>query len=216
VIRVLVADEQKMFRQGLRSLFEIASDIEVVGETGNGIEVQDLVDQLQPDVILMDINMPLVDGIATTAQILDRHPKAAIIILTMSAEREHVFQAIKSGARGYLLKDADSNEVIQAIRSVALGGSVLDLAITGKLFSAIRGMSQASDTGNADGLTARELEILAHIAAGNSNREIAEKMSLSEKTIKNYLSAIFRKLQIKDRTQAAVYALQHGLINMCA
>jgi DNA-binding NarL/FixJ family response regulator len=213
MIKVLIADDHKMFRQGLRMLFEMEADVKVVGEARDGLEVQELAETLQPDIILMDINMPGADGVEATRQVLKRRPEQAVIILTMFREDEHVYQAINAGARGYILKDADSVDVLRAIRSVADGGSVLDAAMTNKVFQQFKQMSEKSDKHNPEGLTPRELEILALIANGDSNRVIGEKLFLSEKTIKNYITSIFQKLQTSDRTHAAVYAIQHGLIS---
>ncbi|HET6262123.1 MAG TPA: response regulator transcription factor [Chloroflexia bacterium] len=212
MIKVLIADDHKMFRQGLRMLFEMESDIKVVGEARDGLEVQELAVVLEPDIILMDINMPGTDGVEATRQVLKRRPEQAVIILTMFREDEHVYQAINAGARGYVLKDADSVDVLRALRSVADGGSVLDAAMTNKVFQQFKQMSEKSEKHNPEGLTNRELEILALIANGDSNRVIGEKLFLSEKTIKNYITSIFQKLQTSDRTHAAVYAIQHGLI----
>src|SRR5207244_7366828 len=169
-----------MFRQGLRMLFEMESDLKVVGEARDGLEVQELAQSLQPDIILMDINMPGADGVEASRRILTRQPNIAIIVLTMFREDEHVFQAIKAGARGYVLKDADSIEVTRAIRTVAAGGSVLDTAMTGKVFQQFRVMSETTEKNNPEGLTDRELEILTLIAAGASNRELGERLFLSE------------------------------------
>src|SRR6266568_4448781 len=211
MIKVLIADDHKMFRQGLRLLFEMEPDIKIIGEARDGLEAHEMAEALQPDVILMDINMPVIDGVEATRRILKEQPDAGIIILTMFREDEHVFQAIKAGAHGYVLKDADSNEVTKAIRAVAAGESVLDTAMTGKVFNQFKLMSEMVEKNNAEGLTERELEILALIAQGSSNREIGDRLFLSEKTIKNYITSIFQKLQTNDRTQAAVYALQRGL-----
>lgn len=213
MIKILIADDHRMFRQGLRMLIETQRDLKVVGEAKDGVEVQELADRLDPDLILMDLNMPGASGVEAMSRILSRRPQAAIIALTMFEESEHVVAAIKAGARGYLLKDTDGQEVMQAIRSVAAGGSVLGTAMTGRVFNEVRVMSQALEKSNAEGLTDRELEILTHIAAGDSNREIGEKLFLSEKTIKNYITSIFQKLRTGDRTQAAVYALRNGLIS---
>ena len=212
MIKVLIADDHKMFRQGLRMLFEMEPDIKIVGEACDGIEVQELAGTTEPDVILMDINMPGSDGVEATRRIMQKHPGFRIIVLTMFREDEHVFQAIRAGASGYVLKDADSVEVVRAIRTVAAGGSILDPAMTAKVFNQFKVLSEMSEKNNREGLTDRELEILTLIAQGASNREIGDKLFLSEKTIKNYITSIFQKLQMSDRTQAAVYALQHGLI----
>jgi DNA-binding NarL/FixJ family response regulator len=213
MIKVLIADDHRMFRQGLRMLFEMESDIKVVGEASDGIEVQQQAEELAPDVILMDINMPGIDGVEATRRILSQHPEQAIIVLTMFREDEHVFKAINSGARGYVLKDADSLDVTRAIRSVAAGGSVLDATMTSKVFQQFKQLSQQAKKHNPEGLTDRELEILSLIASGSSNRKIGEKLSLSEKTIKNNITSIFHKLQTNDRTRAAVYAIRRGLIS---
>jgi len=212
MIKVLIADDHKMFRQGLRMLFEMEPDIKIVGEARDGLEAEEMNDSTEPDVILMDINMPGIDGVEATRRILKTQHDANIIILTMFREDEHVFQAIKAGAHGYVLKDADSSEVTRAIRAVAAGESVLDTAMTSKVFQQFKIMSEITEKSNAEGLTERELEILALIANGSSNREIGDKLFLSEKTIKNYITSIFQKLQTNDRTQAAVYAIQRGLI----
>jgi two-component system, NarL family, response regulator LiaR len=212
MIKILIADDHKMFRQGLRMLFEMEPDIKIVGEARDGLEVQEMANSLEPDIILMDINMPGADGVEATRQILKNNPEASIIILTMFREDEHVFQAIRAGAKGYVLKDADSLEVVRALRTVATGSSVLDPAMTAKVFSQFKLMADLNERSNREGLTDRELEILTLIAEGASNREIGDKLFLSEKTIKNYVTSIFQKLQMNDRTQAAVYALQNGLI----
>jgi NarL family two-component system response regulator LiaR len=212
MIKVLIADDHKMFRQGLRMLFDMEADIKVVGEARNGLEVQELAAKLDADIILMDINMPGADGVEATRQILKKRPDQAVVILTMFREDEHVFAAINAGARGYVLKDADSHDVMRALRSVAAGGSVLDTNMASKVFQQFKQLSQQTQRHNPEGLTDRELAILALIASGASNREIGEKLLLSEKTIKNYITSIFHKLQTNDRTHAAVYAIQRGLI----
>lgn len=213
MIKILIADDHKMFRQGLRMLFEMEMDIKVVGEARDGVEAQEMALSLEPDVVLLDINMPGVDGIEAMRNILAKRPDMAVVILTMYREDEHVFQAIRTGARGYVLKDADSMEVVRAIRTVAAGGSVIDAGMAGRLFQQFKTMSEVAEKSNTEGLTPRELEILSLIAGGSSNREIGEKLFLSEKTIKNYITSIFQKLQTSDRTQAAVYAIQRGLIS---
>src|SRR5437867_10791959 len=163
MIKVLIADDHKMFRQGLRMLFEMEPDIKIVGEARDGLEVQEMADALEPDIILMDINMPGADGVEATRQILTKHPDYSIVILTMFREDEHVFQAIRAGAKGYVLKDADSVEVVRALRTVAGGSSVLDPQMTGKVFDRFKLMAETSEKSNHEGLTARELEILTLI-----------------------------------------------------
>jgi len=213
MIKVVIADDHKMFRQGLRMLFEEEMDIKVIGEARDGLEAHDMALSLDPDVILLDIDMPGADGLTALKSIMEKRPDSAIIILTMHREETHVFEAIKLGARGYVLKDADSAEVMRSIRVVASGGSVIDGQMAGKLFQEFRTVSQKAEKENEEGLTPRELDILALIVAGASNREIGEKLFLAEKTIKNYITSIFQKLQTNDRTQAAVYAIQRGLVS---
>lgn len=216
MIKVVIADDHKMFRQGLRMLFEGEMDIKVVGEARDGLEAQEIVDMLDPDVVLMDINMPGADGLEAMRNIMARKPDTAIVILSMYREDAHVFEAIRLGARGYILKDADSDDVMRAIRTVASGGSVIDGTLAGRLFQEFKTISAHAEQGNEEGLTPRELEILTLIAEGASNREIGAKLFLAEKTIKNHITSIFQKLQTNDRTKAAVYAIQRGLITQGA
>ncbi len=212
-IRVLLADDHSLFRQGLRRLLETEPDIEVIGEASNGIEVQQRVKETHPDVVLMDCSMPMVDGVTATKRILEENPAARIIMLTMHRHDQAIFEAIRAGALGYLVKDTLIEEVLRAIRAVHEGKSLIDPAMATKLLIEFRRMSSASEPESGLGsLTARETEILRLVAAGLTNKEIASKLYLSEKTVKNYLTLIFQKLQITDRVQAAVYATQQGLL----
>jgi DNA-binding NarL/FixJ family response regulator len=211
-IRLLMVDDHRMFLQGLRMLIEMESDIQVVGECTNGADAVDAVMRLEPDVVLMDINMPGMNGVDATRQIMERRPETGIIILTMYREDAQVFHAIKSGARGYILKDVETSEVVRAVRAVARGESMIDPALATHLLSEFKRVWQQPGGHPRDGLTDREVAILRLIAAGLSNKEIGAQLSFSEKTIKNYITVIFQKLQLTDRTQAAVYAVQHGLV----
>lgn len=214
IIKVLVADDHTLFRQGLRQLLEIEPDVEVVGEAKDGMEVQRKVEELRPDVVLMDINMPIVDGVAATKQILEANPDLGVIMLTMYRQDQHVFEAIRAGARGYLLKDCLSTEVVSAIRAVYGGASIIDPTVTTKVLREFQRLAHDTDPEQGVGqLTAREVAILRLVAAGYSNKEIALKLAFSDKTVKNHLTTIFQKLQIRDRTQAAIYALSQGLIS---
>lgn len=214
-IRVLLVDDHTLVRQGLRQLLEIESDIVVVGEASDGSEVSARVQELQPDVILMDINMPIVDGVAATRQTLKEFPDIGIIILTMYRQDQYVFEAVRAGARGYLLKSSKSHEVTAAIRAVASGSALIDPMIAGNLLKEFQRLVPATSTGTGPGgleeLTERETEILKLVSTGASNKEIANALYLSEKTVKNYLSTIFRKLQLNDRVQAATYAVRQGI-----
>ncbi|MCS7001816.1 MAG: response regulator transcription factor [Dehalococcoidia bacterium] len=213
-IRVLLVDDHTLVRQGLRQLLEVEPDIEVVGEAADGAEVSARVAETRPDVILMDINMPVVDGVAATRQVLADFPDVGIIILTMYRQDQFVFEAVRAGARGYLLKNAKSSELVNAIRAVAAGAALIDPVIAGNLlkeFQRLAPASGASPGSRLEQLTERETEILRLVATGASNKAIANAVCLSEKTVKNYLSTIFKKLQINDRVQAATYAVRQGI-----
>jgi DNA-binding NarL/FixJ family response regulator len=212
-IKVLLSDDHGLFREGLRKLLEMDHDIKVVGEAADGLEALKMVDELRPDVVLMDINMPAVDGVAATREILRKHPTLGIIILTMHKEDGHAIRAVQAGARGYLLKSAKANEVSLAIRAVSKGASLVDPMMMTKVLSEFRRMS--TDSNGQDGLaglTESELDILRLLAAGASNKEIAKEMGLANSTVKNKLTVLFGKIDVIDRTQAAIFALKHGLI----
>jgi two-component system, NarL family, response regulator DegU len=211
-ISVALADDHVLFRQALRHLLESEPDIRVVGEAGDGRAIQSLVEQHQPDVILMDINMPGIDGVTATRDLKAALPDLRIIILTMFSEDGHVIRSVRAGADAYLLKNSESSKVIDAIRSVIKGESVIEPQLATKLLSEFRRVSEIREDESMAGLTTREIELLRHVATGLSNKEIAAELSLAESTIKNRLSLLFEKLGVKDRTQAAIYALSHGLI----
>jgi DNA-binding NarL/FixJ family response regulator len=217
VVSILLVDDHALMREGLRQLLECEQDMRVVAEAINGLDAMQQVRRLRPDVVLMDISMPVVDGLAVTRQITNEYPSTAVIMLTMFRQQQQVLQAMRNGARGYLLKSASSQEVIQAIRKVHEGGMLIEPEVTGALVSEYRRLSDLSTDGSslhpsARNLTAREVEIVRYVAAGMSNKEIAGKLVYSEKTVKNYLSIIFQKLGIRDRTQAAIFAFRQGLI----
>jgi NarL family two-component system response regulator LiaR len=207
-VKLLLADDHRMFRQGLRELIERKTDYEVVGEATTGLEVLDLAAKLQPDIVLLDIQMPELDGVATAQQLAQRHPEIKIIILTMYRQDSHLLDAIRAGARGYLLKDADADELLDVIERVRRGESVIDSSLTERVFAAVR---QIPTPPPVDALTERETDILRCLAAGDDNRTIAAKLFLSEKTVSNRLSEIFAKLGVQNRTQAALVARERGL-----
>jgi DNA-binding NarL/FixJ family response regulator len=211
-IRLLIVDDHRMFVQGLRLLIEMEPDLQVVGEVHSGEAAIEAVLQVQPDVVLMDINMPGLNGVEATRQILEQRPDTGIIILTMNRDDAQVFQAIKSGARGYILKDAETIEVVRAVRTVARGESAITPAMTTRVLTEFKRLWEQPNPAQRSGLTEREVSILRLIAQGLSNKEIGASLSLSEKTIKNYITVILQKLQLNDRTQAAVYAVQNGLV----
>ena len=215
-IRVLIVDDHAMVRQGLRTFLELQDNselpIEVIGEAPNGIKAVELAHQTRPDIILLDLVMPEMDGIQATPKIIECSPNSRVIILTSFGEEDKVLPAIRAGAQGYLLKDIPPNELAHAIREAYRGRVQLHPDIARKLMSAVAGQdATSSGTISPDDLTERECEVLALIARGMSNRDIAENMFISEKTVKTHVSNILGKLHLEDRTQAAIYALKHGL-----
>ena len=213
-IRVFLCDDHTLFRQGIRQLLELERDIEVVGEANNGFELLDRFKKAHPDVILMDIGMPQMDGVTATQKIKKMFGHSKIVILTVYEDEPHIFDAIKAGAMGYLLKDASVEELLEAIRSVYKGEALVQPAIAAKLLKEFAMLDKKRlKNGNKfyDDLTDREKEILRLIALGGTNKEIAQKLVISEKTVKNHISSIFQALHVTNRTQAAIYALDKKL-----
>jgi NarL family two-component system response regulator LiaR len=223
-IRVLIVDDHAVVRQGLRTFLDLQEDITVVAEGENGLEAIRLAEALLPDVVLLDLVMPHLDGIEATRRILECSPGSQVLILTSFGDDDQVFPAIRAGAQGYLLKDIQPDELVNAVRQAYQGKTQLHPDIARKLLSAVAAGAPAgeakltADTGLHEAstplpedLTPRELEVLQLIAAGMSNRAIAEKMVISEKTVKTHVSSVLGKLGVADRTQAAIWALQHGL-----
>lgn len=214
-IRTLIADDHTMVRQGLTQICEAEPDMEVVGQAADGRQAVMLALRLHPDVVVMDINMPEQDGVEATKEIIAENSDIGVIILTMYRQDQYVFEAIKAGARAYLLKDADSEELVRAIRAVADGEALLGPSIAGKMIEEFKRLQE--DTLLAEGLTPlteREQDILRLVAQGHENQEIADQLHLSEKTIRNRLSVVFEKLHVNNRTQAALYALRQGLASL--
>jgi NarL family two-component system response regulator LiaR len=210
-IEVLIADDHPVVRQGLRALLELEEDIEVVGEAQDGVEAVEKVEELVPDVVLMDLAMPRLEGVTATRRIKEISPKTRVLVLTSYAEDEQVFGAMKAGATGYLLKDVEPQELIQAIRCTQRDEPVLSPLIAKKLIGEISQPKAKQSIPQAN-LTPKEREVLGLVAKGKSNKEIADSLSLSEKTVKNYIGNILSKLYLSNRTEAALYALQHGLV----
>ncbi|AEB12311.1 response regulator [Marinithermus hydrothermalis] len=211
MIRILLADDHALFRQGLRTLLEAEPEFRVIGEAGNGREALRTALATRPDVILMDIQMPELDGVQATQEILREFPEARVIMLTMYRQDAYVFEAVKAGARGYLLKDAQAEELIDAIRRVHQGEVLLDGELAEQIIQDFRAKREALTTAPAAELTEREVQILRLLAQGATNQEIADELGLSEKTVRNRLSEIFAKLHLNNRTQAALYAIREGL-----
>ena len=219
-IGVLIVDDHAVVRQGLRTFLELQDDdpaalpIRVVGEAANGVQAVDMALRLQPDVILLDLLMPEMDGIEATARIVECSPRSRVVVLTSFGEEDKIFPAIRAGAQGYLLKDIAPDDLAQAVRAAYLGQVQLHPEIARKLVSAVAASeeSPARQPAAPHGvLTERELEVLRLIAAGLSNHEIAGRLVISDKTVKTHVSSILNKLHLEDRTQAAIYALRHGL-----
>jgi NarL family two-component system response regulator LiaR len=211
-IRVLVVEDQTVVREGLVALLETQPDIEVVGQAEDGLQGVALVKQENPDVILLDLVMPKQDGLQTIPKILEISPDARILVVTSFADGERVFQAIKAGALGYLLKDATRNQLLQAVRDVSNGQAFINPSIAMKVIHEIDHPSQVLYT--AEPLTPRELETLELIARGLTNQEIAAELVVHERTVAKYVSNILTKLHLANRTQAALYALREGLTNL--
>ncbi len=213
VIRLLLVDDHALVREGIRRLLELEQDMQVIGEVGNGLDVLSQVRLLRPDVILMDIHLPVVDGITLTQHVTQAFPDTAVIMLTMHQQQQHMLQAMKNGARGYLLKSSSIRDVAQAIRAVFEGGTYVVPQLTDMLVHEYRRLAEsASASPLQETLSEKECSIIRHVAAGMSNKEIADRLAYSEKTVKNYLSTIFQKLHVRDRTQVAIFALRHGLL----
>jgi DNA-binding NarL/FixJ family response regulator len=215
-IRVLLVDDHALFREGLRFLLEDqeGEEIEVVGEAEDGLEAVRQATKLKPNVVLMDINMPVLDGVEATRLILKNDESMGIIILTMYPQDEYVVEALKAGAKAYILKDTRSKELLQVIKAVHKGQAVIDPQMTTRLLDELRQISSEQEQPPVpQTLTERERRILTLLAGGASNKDIAVDLDLSERTVKNYLSIIFQKLQVNNRTEAAIRAMRDGLVD---
>jgi len=211
-IKVVIADDHKLFRQGLIGLMRTREDIvEVIGEASTGVEAIQLAEQLHPNVILMDSYMPEMDGLQAAKEIRTRFPEIAIVILTSPERDGHLYEAVQLGVSGYLLKSLDATELFELLVGVVKGETAMTRTLAGKLLKAVAN-SIAEDKKGEDTLTERELFVLRLVASGATNQDIAEKLSISINTVKSHLKNILSKLQLENRTQAATYAIQHGLV----
>jgi len=213
VIRILVVDDQPLVRSGFRMVIEERSDLELVGEATDGVEALELARELDPDVILMDVRMPNLDGVEATRRLVEAGTRARILVLTTFDLDEYVYAAIRAGASGFLLKDVEPADLVDAIRVVAAGNSLFGPAATERLVARFAQQPAPDAARSLDELTDREKEILTLLATGLSNAELAERLFLSETTVKTHVSSILRKLQVRDRVQAVIAAYDAGLVS---
>ncbi|MFM8321601.1 MAG: response regulator [Chloroflexota bacterium] len=215
VVHVIIAEDHPIFRRGLVQVCQDAPLIQVVGEAQNGADAVELALRLRPDVILMDIQMPVLDGIQATGRILAQAPQTGIIILTVSRTEEHIFSAIRAGARGYLLKDVEQEALVQAIYAVARGEALIDPNIAWRVLEEFKRMSESRPVApELQQLTEVETDILKLVAQGEDNPAIARRLNISEKTVVNRLTTIYQKLHVNNRTQAAILALRQGIVGL--
>ncbi len=212
-IKVLIADDHQVVRQGLRTFLDLHDDVVVVGEASDGLTAVDMIRQLEPDVVLMDLVMPRLDGIAAIRQVKSLDLRAKVIALTSFTEDDKVFPAIQAGASSYLLKDVSPDELVEAIRAVHRGEARLHPDIARKLMEQVAHQTGPIPEAAGEGLTDREREVVRLVAQGRSNAEIAQELVISDKTVKTHISNILSKLDLDDRTQLAIYAIKHGLVD---
>jgi DNA-binding NarL/FixJ family response regulator len=210
-IRVLIVDDQRVTREGLALLVGLNAGMEVAGTAADGAEALRLAAELRPDVVLMDLNMPVMDGVAATAAIRENHPGTGVLVLTTYADDDSLFPALRAGARGYLTKDAGADQIEEAIQAVHAGRTFMDAVVQERLVAAVTAAAPVSTPKAIDGLTARETEVLALMADGLSNAEIGERLFLSVATVKTHINRIFAKTGARDRVQAVRYAISVGI-----
>ena len=208
---VMIVDDQEVVREGLRAILGTVPGLDVVGVAGNGAEAVESFSALSPDVVLMDLNMPIMNGVEATRALRAAHPDVKVLVLTTYDAEEWVLDAIRAGASGYLLKDAPRDRLIEAIKGTVAGRSHVDPGVAGDLLARVAVTGTAAPSAVAAGLSDRELDVLRLLGNGMTNAAIAESLFLSEGTVRNYVSSILTKLQVEDRTQAAVMAVRHGL-----
>ena len=214
MIRILICDDQVVVCEGLRAILSTVSEMEVLGMVPDGAAAVEAVGKLHPDVVLMDLKMPIMNGIQATRIIHEKYPEVRVLVLTTYDADEWVFDAIRSGAAGYLLKDSPRETLVDAIKGTHAGQTHVDPNVAGKLFSRIALTTPQPDTMLIDALSEREVDVLRLLGQGLSNGEIAQRLYLSEGTVRNYVSSLFTKLNVADRTQAALIALRYGLVDL--
>jgi DNA-binding NarL/FixJ family response regulator len=210
-MKVIICDDQAIVRDGLEMLLKLEPDIEILGVADDGAGAVEMVEKKKPDLVLMDLKMPVMNGVEATRQIKTKYPQVKVLVLTTYDDDEWVYDAIQAGASGYLLKDTPRDEVIKAIRGTVTGKTFVDPSIAGKILRKVSSHQTQPTTLITSKLTDREIEVLRLIAKGLSNPDIADQLFLSEGTVRNHVSAILAKLGVIDRTQAAIIAIQHGL-----
>jgi len=231
-IRILLADDHQLFREGLKRILNMEDDLEVIGECGDGIQVMEFCNHTLPEIVLMDINMPIENGVATTERLKAMFPNVKVIILSIHDDESYVFETLRKGATGYLLKDMEAESLINAIRSVVQGHAYIHPKVTGKLINQLRRMTYLDEMGIVSGaaatkevgvkytageespLTRREAEVLRLMAEGKSNKMIGEYLFISEKTVKNHVSSILQKMEVDDRTQAVIQSIKYGWVTL--
>lgn len=212
-LRILLVDDHLLFRKGLMRLLDIQPDFVVVGEARDGLEAIEKARRLRPDLVLMDINMPNCDGLEATGRIKAQMPEVKVVMLTVSDDEQDLFTAVKRGADGYLLKDLQPEELFEQLRRIGEGEVPLSPGMTGKLLNQLaRGRRAVSDSEAAELLSGRECEVLALVVEGLTNREVGEELGIARNTVKNHLRSIYAKLDVKNRTEAAAFAVGHGLV----
>jgi DNA-binding NarL/FixJ family response regulator len=211
-VRTVIADDQTLFRVGLARLLEEDPRVEIVGLAGDGAEALKLAGSLKPDVVLMDLKMPNLDGIEATRQIVAAHPGVKVLLLTTFEADNHVIQALKAGASGYILKDSRPDSIVSSLLAVMAGERVMASAVANRVLEMLTGTTTPKEF--YDGLTGREIEILKLLAGGMANKQIAYKLKISEKTVRNHVSNMYEKLNIYDRSQAVLYAVRKGLVEI--
>lgn len=231
-VKIVIADDHQLFREGVKRILNMEDDLEVVGECGDGIQVLELCNELHPDIVLMDINMPVENGVVATEKLKEFFPDVKVIVLSIHDDESYVFETLRKGATGYLLKDMEPESLISAIRSVVAGHAYIHPKVTGKLINQLRRMTYLDEVGVAGGgnpikeagvkyihtdsspLTRREAEVLRLMAEGKSNKAIGEFLFISEKTVKNHVSSILQKMEVEDRTQAVIIAIKNGWVTL--
>lgn len=231
-VKLIIADDHQLFREGVKRIINMEEDMEVIGECGDGIQVIELCNQMTPDVVLMDINMPVENGVVATERLKQIFPDIKVIILSIHDDESYVFETLRKGASGYLLKDMEAESLINAIRSVVAGHAFIHPKVTGKLINQLRRMTYLDDVGVVgpsqgvkdsgmkyvhsvnSPLTKREAEVLRLMAEGKSNKAIGEFLYISEKTVKNHVSSILQKLEVDDRTQAVIIAIKNNWVTL--